>query len=286
MLVACWTNEAGAFAMPLNANDGNALSPWQVRIIIGFIAALPLVLAFTIFATDQNFWRDLVKDFGVVIAGLLVVNLVWSIVGGEPLENAIKALRQELQRTEASLGSFSKLTSSAQAAGLLDVGANSSALQYPPDQLLRVIEHAKTRICICGLTLLLLQENHTLVNGLEMAAKRGVLVQILLASHDNTWLQASNQDAALPGMAGVIANTISILKAAARGATQLQVHALRNKTIMLSLLRFDEIMFATPYLVSTMTSSSPRFMVSGSDSPLFNAWMREFDYLFGVAEPI
>jgi hypothetical protein len=271
--------------MPFNAINENVLSPWQVRIIIGFIAALPLVLACTLFATDANFWRDLVKDFGVVIAGLLVVNLVWSIVGGEPLENAIKALRQELQKTEVNLGRFSKLTSSAQATGLLDVGANSSALEYQADHLLRMIEHAKSRICVCGLTLLLLQENHSLVNGLKEASKRGVLVQVLLASHDNPWLKASNQDAALPGIAGVITNTIGILKAAAQNANQFQVRALRNKTFTLSLLRFDETMIATPYLVSTMTSSSPRFVVSGSNGPLFNTWMREFDYLFEAAEP-
>jgi hypothetical protein len=275
----------GRFAMPFNFIGENALSPWQVRVIIGFIATVPLVLACTLFATDSNFWRDLVKDFGVVIAGLLVVNLVWSIVGGEPLENAIKVLRHELQRTEVNLGRFSKLTSSAQAAGLLDVGGNSSALQYQADQLVQMIEHAKVRICVCGLTLLLLQENHNLVTVLREAANRGVLVQILLAAHDNPWLAASNEEATLPGMTGVISNTIRILKEAAQN-TQFQVRALRKKTFTVSLLRFDETIIATPYLVSTMTASSPRFVASGSDTPLFKIWMREFDYLFEVAEPV
>jgi hypothetical protein len=271
--------------MPRDVTDGIALRPWQVRIIIGVIAAVPLILALTLFHTNAEFYRDLIKDFGVVIAGLLVVNLVWSVVGGEPLENAIKSLRCKLQETRGNLNHISKLTHSAQVAGLVDLGPNSTALQYQPGQLEQLIRLAKGQICMSGLTLQLLHENHDLVTALQNAARSGIPVKLLLASDDNQWLEGSNDNDTLPATRELIRSTVAVLKRAGENETRFLVRVLGEKTFTASMIRVGDAMIVTPYLVSTMTSASPRFEVSGPDSPLFTTWMREFDHLFEMAKP-
>jgi hypothetical protein len=95
---------------------------WRVRILIAIIAAIPILIAFTVFDADPtgrvHLFRDLTKDISVVILGLLIVSIVWDLLGGEPLAQEIKHLQEAMQSTQEPLVAFNALTESAQQTGL------------------------------------------------------------------------------------------------------------------------------------------------------------------------
>jgi hypothetical protein len=77
----------------------------------------------------------------------------------------------------------------------------------------------------------------------EAAAKRGVPVRILLAAPNNDWLSGSINQTQLSGMKGQIEVTLDILRPVAeRVGSTFVVKVLRQKTMLVSLLRCDDRM--------------------------------------------
>ena len=194
------------------------IGPWQTRFIILCVSALPIIVSFTLFEPEAKgyaeLWRDLIKDLGVVIGALTIVDLVWALVGGEPTRKAIISLETNLSKTENTVVAFSKLTQDAKSAGLARVGANSSSLSYSPREIITLIQNSRKNIDLSGWALVLLHENSDIIQALTNAAGRNVKIRIVVAAPDNRWLEGSNDKKVIPGMKGVIEGTLAILKSA------------------------------------------------------------------------
>jgi hypothetical protein len=270
---------------------------WRVRILIAIIATIPILVAFTVFDADPtgrvHLFRDLIKDISVVILGLLIVSIVWDLLGGEPVAQDVKHLQESMQSTQASLQesiqstqarlvALNALTESAHQTGLVRVGTRINDV---PFSLTTLAKESKTAVDLCGLAMQLLHYDRIL-QALEAAAKRGVHVRIVIAAPDNTLLRGSNDEAQFSGMFGLIEATLNYLKPAAeRAGSTFVVKVLRQKTILVSLLRCDDRMLITPYLISMTTPESPKLLVEGATTSLFQVYLREFNYLFERAEP-
>jgi hypothetical protein len=70
-----------------------------------------------------------------------------------------------------------------------------------------------------------------------------------------------------------------------RAGSTFVVKVLRQKTMLVSLLRCDDRMLITPYLISMTTPESPRLLVEGAATSWSQVYLREFNDLFERAEP-
>jgi hypothetical protein len=99
-------------------------------------------------------------------------------------------------------------------------------------------------------------------------------------------LAGSNDETQFPGMPDLIGVTLNFLNPVAERARSLfVVKVLRQKTMLVSLLRCDERMLVTPYLISMTTPESPRLLVEGATTSRFQVYLGELSYLFERAEP-
>ncbi len=75
-------------------------------------------------------------------------------------------------------------------------------------------------------------------------------------------LAGSNDETQFPGMPDLIGVTLNFPNPVAERARSLfVVKVLRQKTMLVSLLRCDERMLVTPYLISMTMPGSPRLLV-------------------------
>jgi len=77
----------------------------------------------------------------------------------------------------------------------------------------------------------------------------------------------------MPDLIGVTLNFLNPVAERARSLSVVKV--LRQKTMLVSLLRCDERMLVTPYLISMTTPESPRLLVEGATTSWFQVYLRE-----------
>lgn len=264
-------------------SSGARIGPWQVRMIILLVAALILVVSIFLTAPRERLgvFGDIVKDVGVVVLGLVVIDIVWQLVGGDPVQNSLVALGDRMRTSVGKMLRLSEFTRKADPLGVIAIACDEDAL---PLKLPRLIENASQSVDISGWCLLMIMEHSEVQRALERALKRGVVVRILMSDPDAAWLQAMNKPNNLEGVRTTARQMLTPLKSLARQGAL--VRQLRDRAMTVSMLRFDEFMQVMPYLVSETSAHSPRFHVQKAESHLFRAWQREFEYTFGVGEDV
>lgn len=257
------------------------IGPWQVRIIIFVVAIAFLLLALDWVEIEERplFYRDVIKDVGVVILGLVVVDFVWQLVGGDPVQNAMRTIADTIDaRFEATLR-LPGLMGRVQRLGLEDLVERQDSLHINIPARIDAASHA---VDFSGWTLNMMRENAAVREALARAARRGVRVRILLPEVAGaTWLKQTNQAELIEGMEAGCRQIVRDLRPlAAEGA---KIRLLKKYVIMGSVLRFDDWMQVTPYLVCRSTPQTPRLHLRGPDLPLFQAWLAEFEFGFAHA---
>lgn len=268
------------------AGQGHArIGPWQARGIIALVAILFLVIAWFL-AKDQTTAREelvrsVVADVGVVVFGLLVVDMVWQLAGGEPIQNTLRYLDGKLVGKIEESHELTGLMVHVHRLGLHGIAENQDPLRL---KLADRINNSKTAIDISGWSLYLLHEHSAVQRALVQAAERGVAVRIVMPSSGAGWLAAVNKPDIVAGarsMAAQVQAQLQPLLSAGAG-----IHLQDRFVITSSILRFDDFLQVMPYLVSETSSNSPRLQVRGPDTPLYQLWMAEFDYLYNHGEAL
>jgi hypothetical protein len=224
---------------------------------------------------------EILKDIGVVVFSLALVDLLWERFGGEPVQAQIRRL---VDSTNNALN----IIQQAQATGLTQIlsriGNVSDAV------LLEYIASAKLQIDLCGYTLYYIFEREQLARVLHERVLAGVPVRILIGDPTNEQLFTNVQvqtKSAMIGQMNFVSTSIAswISKLPPAPASRLDARKLRQGPLPLSVLRFDDRMFVVQYLWARFTSETPSLLIQGLEKPLFRAYVDEFDHLFseGVA---
>jgi hypothetical protein len=234
---------------------------------------------------QKRFPGEVLKDIGVVVAGLAIVDILWTFIGGDPLHKDIA----RVEGAVAALARSVRIVDQAQKLGVLQI-------ERKPDDLdmtkpVAAIDSANHSIDMCGYTLHSLFATGEFKNKLEKAiVERKVIVRICISSPGNmdalkncdlsvrTSMPAESQD---------VLNYLSELRIRLAGykdgaelAKRLTILELKDSVMTMSILRRDDLMLAVPYLQHAFTLGSPALLVvrSGAD-PLFQVYEREFEYI-------
>jgi hypothetical protein len=225
-----------------------------------------------------GFGAEILKDLGVIIAGLALVDRLWTLFSGDPVERGIAQLRSQI------LDSID-IVSHARNCGVVRIDTSPTALDagFPTDHF----KDARVNIDLCGMTLHSLFARGDLISALKEAVRRGCHVRICIASHDNsTVLENSLPGArsAMPGQSTAVIEAVETLRVSlttANSQGKLLVRVLSKGAMTAFISRIDERMLVVPYLRSAFTMDSPATLVEDTKAPrsIFATYLREFEYL-------
>jgi hypothetical protein len=235
-----------------------------------------------------NLVGDVLKDVGVVIGALVLVDILWGSVGGDPLSQQIAALAQA-----------SRITVDANTTGLYRVHA--SALEMGSENWVRLIQQTRHRIDIVGYTLYDFMEKKAVRDALLEEARRGVRVNVLLSNPSSPALAQNVDPHKRDTMRQQMTSSLWKLKEMRNSLppdlkSNLSIRSVVDKGALdIGMRRFDNVMYIVHYSYALSTPDTPVYVIKDENKPLFQTYMRCFDELFslgqeevegGVARPV
>jgi hypothetical protein len=260
--------------------------------------SFPILLGLIIIGLDYYFHPkpdliiDAIKDFGVVIIGVSLVEIVWSAMGGAPTEKDLKKLVEDVERTRngihddvtsirTEVARMGAITRRGDDAGIMDVAHSQGTLGSEPI-FRQDIYMAKSGIDLCGSTLHYIYGSDSITHALVEAAKRKVPVRILLPSPSSNLLIAIFKD---DYELNIKTTVESFTKKIKDQHSEINLRHLKVKALTTCILRVDDKMLAMPYLYAYQTQDSPRYLLRGN-TRIFDKYQTEFDELFAIAEDV
>lgn len=235
---------------------------------------------------EIDFLLGAAKDFGVIIVGVAVVEVVWVAIGGSPIETKLKSLinQAEIGNREIrdDVRQMSELTKNASRIGLINVGENQEALSYKPRDFSSMIKDAKEGVDLCAATLAYVYAHDEIQEALVVAATK-VPVRIILPASDSSLLAATCREQFLPD---IKTGSDSLTKAIIQRQSNIKLYHLSRKALTAAMLRVDDRILVTPYLYKPQTSASPRFEIKGRATALFQTYAEEFEELIKISTKV
>lgn len=228
-------------------------------------------------------------NLGVAFIAIVILDLVWSALGGEPLQLAIRDLRSEI----GFISKLFKVVQDAEQSGVTRIYAKSD--EYGTGSKWRILLEGATRnvdLSSAGLHGWLKDGEH-FVNIIENGVSKGCsyrlllyaplqddsppihpLRQIIETENDRSMSTASHNQESLRFYL-TIQNSLPF-----EYRKQFQVKVLDDKVMYNLISRFDNLLIVTYYMFHQRSESSPLLEVRGPDSLLFGAYVKEFDMLW------
>jgi len=249
---------------------------WLIYAVFGSISLALLSVAALLHAKDPNgIAADIVKDVGIVVGSLGLVDLLWGFVGGDPLSTQIERLK-----------SLNQLNDDAERAGLVRVFARSA--EYHDSSWTSLVQASRSAIELSGHTLYQVVEQEEFCNALVAKAREGVQVRILVNHPDNPALPhgVDPNHNNLRTMQEEMAHSWQHFKQLRESLPldrqkNFEVSRLEHGGVLhAAIRRFDERLFIVPYLYSKRTPETPLYIVEDGSKELFKAYAKEFEALF------
>jgi hypothetical protein len=227
---------------------------------------------------------EALKDVGVVVIGIVVIELVWIIVGGAPTEQALDRLlsqlssasndiRGDVESVRKEITAMSTLAASGRDCGLVDIAANQDKLKYDYTYFITAVTNARQKIEICGAALDFLYASDDALGALSRRAAQGLNIEILLPDDENPVVMAIFQDRFEDHIRRTAKNLAAQIT---QQAPNITLRRIKAKALTMTMVRIDDEMLVTPYLLSRQTSESPRLLLRGATTPLFRVYENEF----------
>jgi hypothetical protein len=275
-VILYWPTVRQDAVFPREENPGlgynSTMTRRKIDILFILISLFPLALGLQIREHPSDYWSDFCKDIAVVIISLALVDLLWHLVGGDPVSNEIEQLRHAT--TIAKQASLMGLAGVAQNSGKLDLGQNPLA-EFPADT---------RQIDLCGYCLNFLIRSPDLVSKILRAAKDGTKVRLLLQDLECDALEFVVDKERLTEMRAVARQVVAAIEKGVDSKRKPEVRLLKTKILPFALIRFDSRMLVTHYMRPTVTHKTPIYVMAGGEEPLFKSYIEEFDALFNDAE--
>jgi hypothetical protein len=240
-----------------------------------------------------HFSAEILKDLGVVIAGLALFDWLWHLFSGDPVEQSIaqleKASEQSSNRLEKAMIDAIGIVGHARHAGVLRINSDPRAVDagFPTD----FFENAKS-IDLCGFTLHSLFAKD-LIPKMDQAARRGCNIRVCIASPENSAALNNcieSARVAMPGQSESVIQAVcdlqkSLRQQADEGANRISLYVLQDTVMTASICRIDGKMLVVSYLQSAFTMNSPAMLLEDrGEQPLFATYKSEFEYLLSKSQ--
>lgn len=250
--------------------------PYVVFFLLAFIFLVGYVLSRVLLNSFSKESHELVtvvgdlsKDLAVMLGAVVVLELLWSKMGGDPLGRQIEKLAE-----------LTDLHSDGQKTGLKRIKVG----ELPEDWLAK-LKKCEERVELAGYMLHPFADNPDIRSTLTELATKGVKIRILLFDSSNEALKYIVQQDHLKAMQTMMDLNFERFSHCRptdkRYSKNLEVGKLKTGVIDFSYYRFDGELHVIPYTYRVETPASPVLVIRGdSSAPLFRLYTEAFDGLF------
>jgi hypothetical protein len=254
------------------------------------VGGLLLIVSFLATPPTQRdaFWTSTIQNFGLIALTVVIVDALWTIVGGDPVGESIGELRTTLDRFRQSI----KLLDDSHKTGLRRVVAASGAFGSTEDWMTRLAS-ARAQVDLMGYTLHVLTRGPNFEAVIRDLVRREVAIRLLVMAADSPKLPAFVNHAQIPGLT---VDTVTAELAASTAAfralrtavnsPRFELRAVHDGMIVTQIVRVDGTITSIQYLYSAVASRNPIFEVQGESSDLFRCYAEEFERLWESAVSI
>lgn len=251
--------------------------------IISIICMLLLLVCFFIRdaskITTREFLYNSLFNITFIIMTVVIVNFVWNLLGGEPIEQLLTKLNSSVTLLKDSNDS-----------GLMRLISTSGDYGSHKDWMDKLAS-AKKQVDLMGYTLHVWTRGEQFENKLEELIKNGVQIRIMIMSNNNPDFKSiinTNQISSLDlstakGEVDIVSKLITKLanKIKNQGYTgSIKIKTIENGIILNQICSVDSNMTVIPYMYSVNTSESPLLEIRDSESKLFKKYQMEFNRLW------
>ena len=264
-------------------------NPALLRPILFVCFGSLLIIASTFLKGKSLDWLEvLLLNLGIVAIATMVVDYIWRLVGGTPMENAISSLSDQIDRLERS----NNVIEAIREVGLTDV---SDRLVNHGNQhdWIQILSSATQSVDLMGRTMHSWTEFDELDALLIRKVKDGVSLRWLVMSDDNRFQAMLTEEGAdLDCMLAQKREAVLVLLRRVRNALpedlrpRFQVRLFQNVPLYGSITRFDDTTYWSPYLCSNNSKNCPLLIVQGRAKGWSQLLEREFQSVWNQARPL
>lgn len=250
-------------------------------IILTILGVLVLIISFLVKpdeVTNNEFLYVVLLNLGFVILTIVIVNFLWFLLGGEPMEDMIQNSVDTL-----------KLASDGFNGGLYRAFLSSSDFASSGEWV-SVLKKAKRQVDMMGYSLQAWTRTNEFQNVLIELANKNVKVRILIMDEQN-----ENFSAGL-NFEDIQSLSLESMKDEVSACTQCMEYILnhvnKNKKENIEfakiqkgltecqIIRIDSQIYITPYLYSKHTADSPLYIFREQKGGHYEKYMEEFNMLW------
>lgn len=228
-------------------------------------------------------------NLGVTFIAIIMLDLLWTTVGGEPLRIAVDKLEGEVQ----ALGHFFELVRDSESSGVRRIVGRSDEFATGSDWQ-RLLSDAREQVDLCGTA------QHgwlkdaegfkkAILNGLPRGCQYRLLLyapmsqssppihpirQIIETERTRSVVTSSNNIESLAFFLSVKESLPDEYR------NQFRVHVVDDKVLYNIISRFDNTLLVTQYLYHARSESCPLLEIKGPGTALFETFTTEFELLW------
>lgn len=263
------------------------------QIIFLLLGGLLLIIAFLLTVLIHQpseaikFWINSIQNIAFVILTIVIVDFLWQIIGGEPVQTTLVALADTLAQMRSSV----ELLEDSKKTGLHRLLSASGALgntRYWMDRL----RSSQFHIDLLGYTLHIWTRGEQFEEVVISLVRNGACVRVLIMDETNPNLSS------LVNEHQIRAVNIHAVKAEIGAAKQAfkfianeldqeqnlrgsyEFRTLKQGLATSQICRTDSRLTVVQYLYSVVASRSPLIEVYGTDTELFKVYIEEFESLW------
>jgi hypothetical protein len=262
-------------------------------IIFSLLAICLLLAAALIDSTGDKYKlpADIIKDLGIVVAAVVVVEFLWKGFGGDPLSHSINALHDLIRATHAELSQSSAVSGYAERNGV--IGIYSRSADFNSTQWGTLIARCQHDIHLSALTLHQFSERRDLLEALKGRIVAGVAVRVLVCGPDNPVLSSAG---------GYDSETLDTMRTQMRQSlatfdqlrqslpseyrSKLRIWRVDHGMMDSSIRRFDNTLYVVPYVYGKRTPECPLIVLSDDRKPWFVVYQQAFEMLVESASEV
>jgi hypothetical protein len=258
--------------------------------LFSIVGILLLAVSFLLAPADKRseFWVSTIQNVGLIALTVVIVDVLWNIIGGDPVGESIAELHGLLRQLRES----TRLLQDSYKTGLRRVVAASGGWGSTEDWIQRLAS-AKHRLDMMGYSLHVLTRGNDVEAVLSNLVRNNVAVRVLVMSPDNPQLASLVNQKQIPGLTitsvteeiKAAINAFKVLQSALQ-APNFQVRVLKTGLIVSQIVRVDEKLTSVQYLYSAVASRTPIFEVDGEATELFKCYSEEFEQSWKLSEAV
>jgi hypothetical protein len=266
------------------------------QVIFLILGILLLIISFLLVrganpSETVKFWSTAIQNISFIILTVVIVDVLWQVLGGEPISESLRVLGATL----AEMRSAVLLLQDSKETGLHRMFAVSGAWGSHREWMQR-LKDSKSSVDLVGYSLHVWTRGENFEEVVKALVKAGVKVRILIMDDTNPNLGALVNAAQIASVShSAVVEEIKVAKRTFKGIADsftgttpsgsYEFRVLKTGLVVSQICRTDSQLTAVQYLYSVVASRSPLVDVRGTDSALFKVYMNEFEnlWLLGVA---